>query len=255
VNIGLLSDTRLRASYGTGFNAPAFYESQGSAYNRPNMSLQPEEAHTIDIALEQTLLNGRMRASLGAFDQHFSQLIEYIDAVTSGPPNYTTIDSAYFDNITEARSEGYEGELHAVLLQGLTADASYTQTIAKVYKVPPSYSGSMTAGQELIRRPSHSGNLNVAYARPGLGSAAVTMSYVGKRLDEDFSQFPSPTVTLPAYVRLDLSASVQLLHGASRSVSLTGRVENALNKEYQEVLHFQAPGRVVFVGASISTQR
>jgi vitamin B12 transporter len=255
MNVGLLSDTRLRLSYGTAFNAPAFYESQGSAYNQANGSLQPEQAHTVDVALEQALLNGRVRASIGAFDQHFSQLIQYINAVTSGPPDFNTIVPAYYDNVTEARAKGYEGELHTILLQGLTADASYTQTIAKIYKVPPSYAGSMTAGQELLRRPSHSGDLKVMYARPGTGSLSATAIYVGKRPDQDFSQFPSPTVTLPSYVRLDLSTSVEVLHDGLRSVALTGRVENALNTQYQDVLHFQAPGRAMLAGVSISGLR
>lgn len=255
VNVAVLPETHVRASYGTAFNAPAFYESQGSVYNSPNPSLQPEQARTVDVAVEQTLLAGHLRASVGAFDQHFSQLIQYVDAVTSGPPNYTVITPAYYDNITEARAKGYEGELYVLLPYGFTTDASYTQTIARVYKVPPSYAGSQTAGQELLRRPSHSGHLNVAYARPGVASAAVTTLYVGKRLDEDFSQYPSPTVVLPAYVRADLSASVDLLHLASRSVALTGRLENVLNRQYQEVLHFRTPGRALFVGASVSAHR
>ena len=255
VSVGLLSDTRVRASYGTAFNAPALYESQGSIYNSPNPSLQPEQAHTVDVALEQTLFNGRVRGSVGAFDQHFSQLIDYIDAVTSGPPDYTTITPAYYDNITEARAKGFEGELHALLLEGVTVDAGYTQTIARVYKVPPSYAGSLTAGQELLRRPSHSGNVELAYTRPHLGSFSATALYVGKRLDEDFTQYPSPTVALPAYLRLDLSASVDLLQNAPESVALTGRVENALNRQYQDVLNYRAPGRALFVGLAISSRQ
>jgi outer membrane cobalamin receptor len=34
---------------------------------------------------------------------------------------------------------------------------------------------------------------------------------------------------------------------------LNARVENALNKRYEDVLHFAAPGRTVLIGARAST--
>jgi vitamin B12 transporter len=255
VNVGLLWKTRLRVTYGTAFNAPSFAQSQGSAYNGPNAQLQPEQAHTLDASLEAGLFDGRVRASVGAFDQHFSQLIQYVSAVTSGPPDYTVITPAYYSNLTQARAKGFEGELHAILIDHLTAAASYTQTIAQVYKVSPAYAGSSSPGDALLRRPSHIGSLNLAYALPNLGSAAITTSYVGKRADVDFSQFPSPTVTLPSYVKVDASVAADLLHTPQYTVAATGRVENLFDKQYEEVLHYRAPGRAVFVGLRVSTGR
>jgi outer membrane cobalamin receptor len=69
----------------------------------------------------------------------------------------------------------------------------------------------------------------------------------------DFSQFPSPTVTLPSYVRLDLAASVTVLRDRARTVALTARVENALDRRYEDVLHFPAPGRAVLLGVRLSS--
>jgi vitamin B12 transporter len=76
---------------------------------------------------------------------------------------------------------------------------------------------------------------------------------VGKRPDIDFNQFPSPTVTLPAYVRVDISGEANLWRGETGSAfSLTTRVENALDKRYETVLHYPAPGRTILLGARFS---
>jgi vitamin B12 transporter len=243
VNVALFPTTHLRVSYGTAFNAPSFDATQGSAYNDPNPALQPERARTLDAAIEQTLFDGRLRASVGAFDQHFSQLIQYV-MPSSGP--------AYYDNLTEARSKGYEAELHAELLDGLVASASYTQTIAKVYKVPPGFLYA-TAGDALQRRPSHSGTLDVGYSRSGVGSVAVTATYVGKRPDMDYVAFVP--VTLDSYTKVDVSGSVDLSRFTRQHLALTARVENATNTTYQNVFGFQTPGRALFVGLRLRMGR
>jgi vitamin B12 transporter len=250
LNIGLLQDTRLRVSYGTAFNAPAFAYTQGSAYNAPNPTLQPERAHTIDAAIEQFLFDGRVRASFGAFDQHFGQLIQYVYATTG-----LESTPAHYENLTQARSKGFEGELHVALIEGFSADASYTQTIATVYKVSPSYQGSLQPGDDLLRRPSHNGALNLMYAWSANSSAAITTTYVGKRPDMDFSQYPSPRVTLPSYVTVDLSANIGILQTPSYTVALTGRVANLFDKDYQDVYNFPAPGRAVLIGARLTATR
>jgi vitamin B12 transporter len=245
---------RLRASYGTGFNAPAFYATQGSAYNAANSALQPEQSHSLDVGLVQTLFDGRVRASVGAFDQRFSDLIQYIAGVSSGPPDYTQITPAYYTNLTQARSKGFQGELDATLPLGFTGSASYTQTIAQVYSVPPGFTGSQP-GDALLRRPSHSGTATLFYSRSAGWSVGASADYVGKRADTDFSQFPSPTLTLAPYVKLGLSGSLRVFRTDKTSLSLTARVDNALDRKYQDVFNFPAPGRAVLIGARISAAR
>jgi Outer membrane cobalamin receptor protein len=82
---------------------------------------------------------------------------------------------------------------------------------------------------------------------------SVTANYVGKRPDVDFAAFPSPTVTLPAYTRVDVSGSLELWKGThGSSLSLNARAENAFGKKFETVLHFPAPGRVILIGARFS---
>ena len=254
-SVSLWSGAHLRAAYGTGFNAPAFYETQGSAYNRGNPALQPEQSHSLDVGLVQSLFDGRVRASVGGFDQRFSNLIQYVGGVYGGAPDYAELTPAYYSNLTQARSKGYQGELNAILPFGLTGSASYTQTIAQVFAVPPGYTGSQQPGDALLRRPSHSASASVFYSHSPAWNLGASTNYVGARPDMDFAQYPSPTVTLPAYVKLGLSGDLRVFRDNATSVSLTARVDNALDRRYQEVLHFPAPRRAVFIGARLSAVR
>ncbi|MEO6865174.1 MAG: TonB-dependent receptor [Gemmatimonadaceae bacterium] len=253
--VGLWAGARLRAAYGTGFNAPAFYETQGSAYNIGNPLLQPEETHSLDVGLVQTVFDGRLRASFGGFDQRFSNQIQYVAGSYGGPPNFAQLTPAYYSNLTQARSKGYQAELNASLPLGLAAAASYTQTIAQVFAVPPGYSGSQKPGDALLRRPSHTASASLFYSQSPDWNVGASADYVGKRPDMDFSQYPSPTVSLASYVKLGLSGSVRIFRTDVTSVALTARVDNALDRHYEDVFHFSAPGRAVLIGARLSAIR
>ena len=240
---------RFRAAYGTGFNAPAFYETLGSAYNLANHDLQPEQTHSMYVGIERSSLNDRVQPHLGVFDQHFTQLIQY----TTLPPDAGGKSASIYENLTSARSHGYEGGIRLFPFEGLTASADYTQTIARVISVPSSYQGSNAAGDALLRRPSHTGNAIVTYAHRGW-TGGIVLTYVGSRPDLDFQQYPSPTVSLPAYTTVDLSAAAPVLGRNGTAIALTARVENALDRSYQEILNFPAPGRTLLVGARLTTR-
>lgn len=239
-SLSIWSGGRLRAAYGTGFNAPAFYETLGSIYNRPNRDLQPEQAHTIDVGAEQSLLEGRMRLDASVFDQRFSQIIEYVAA-----QDYTR--PGIYENLTGARALGYTGSIALLPVAGLDVGASYTQTIARVTSAAPG--SSMHPGDALLRRPSHSADAHLSYGVSGWSVAAVA-NYVGTRPDIDFRQFR--TVSLPAYTTVDLSGTFPVLRTRLSSVALTARVANALDRHYQEIANFPAPGRTILVGARVT---
>ncbi|HEX5577099.1 MAG TPA: hypothetical protein VFX40_01930, partial [Gemmatimonadaceae bacterium] len=139
-------------------------------------------------------------------------------------------------------------------LRGLSAAASYTVAEPRVVRVDDAYAGDLAPGDALIRRPTHSANALLSWTREALGSLGAVLTWVGRRPDMDFTQFPSPVVTLPAYARLDLSGSREVMTFGSRgsSISLTARVDNVLDREYEDVLNFRTAGRVVLVGARYS---
>jgi outer membrane cobalamin receptor len=62
-------------------------------------------------------------------------------------------------------------------------------------------------------------------------------------------------VTLPSYVKLDLSGSATVLRSGGSDVALTGRVDNLLDRRYGDVFNFPAPRRALFVGIRFSARQ
>jgi outer membrane cobalamin receptor len=109
--------------------------------------------------------------------------------------------------------------------------------------------GTFVNGERLLRRPAQTAAFTADYrvARGSRIGAAVRV--VGSRDDRDFAN--DLRVELPSYTLLDLSAEASLGRlGASLShLTLTGRIENALDRAYQPSFGFSAPGRTVLLGA------
>jgi len=241
-SVGVISGLRLRASLSNAFNAPAFNELRPTLYTVASPDLKPERIRSAEIGLTTSFAPELVRLSGSYFTQRFSDLIQYVNG---GPPTY----KGSFANLTGASSNGYEAELALLPTHNLHGTASYSFVVPRVTEIPPSYEGSDKVGDALIRRPSHSGSLVVSYSRPASASVGLALSFVGKRADKDFAQFPSPTVTLPAYTKVDLSTDVPVAAISRGGLVLNARIENVFDRRYQEVYNFAAPGRTILVGA------
>ena len=236
--------TRVRGSLGTAFNAPAFNQLRPTLFTVGSPGLSPEESLSWEAGVEHSLESGYGRIAASYFNQRFDDLIQF---VSGGPPTF----KGNYANLAQARSNGYEATVEVTPPGIVSAAASFTQAAPHVSRISPAFSG-LSVGQALIRRPTHSGNASVTIS-PRAGSLSVAASYIGKRPDVDFNLFPSPTVTLPAYTRVDVAGSVGVWRGPNgSSLAITARVENAFDGNYETVLHFPAPGRVVLVGARVS---
>jgi vitamin B12 transporter len=244
-SVPLMSGTRLRGSLSTAFNAPAFNQLRPTLYTVGSPSLLPEHIRRWEVAVEHSLPSGAGRLSASYFNQRFGDLIQY---VSGGPPSF----KGSYANLAEAESNGYEVELQLTPPGVLSGSASMTVATPRVTRISPAYVGDLTVGQALIRRPTHSGTASLT-AAPRVGTLTLAANYVGRRPDVDFAAFPSSTVTLPAYTRVDASAVLDIWRSAKgSSLALTARAENALDKQYETVLHFPAPGRVLLIGARFS---
>jgi len=245
-NLPLWPAARLRGSLSTAFNAPAFNQLRPTLYTLGSPDLRPERTRSWEAGIEQALLDGVVRVTASYFNQRFRDLIQFVSGT---PPNFL----GSYANLTGAMSNGYEIETSVAPRGDFSATASYTHSTPRVTSLSPSYSGDLVAGQALIRRASHTGTAVARYGRAGVGSLSAAASFVGKRPDIDFNEFPSPVVTLPAYTKLDVAGSVDVLRrGSGAGLSLTARIENVLGKRYEDVLHFAAPGRIFLVGARYS---
>jgi vitamin B12 transporter len=245
-NAGILPAVRLRASLSSAFNAPAFNQLRPTLYTVGSPDLQPEKIRSAEVGLVTSSWADPIRLSAMYFTQRFSNLIQYVNG---GPPSY----KGSYANLTAATSNGFEAEVALLPSSNWRGTASYTIVNPRVTEVPPGYQGSADVGDALIRRPSHSGSVVASYSRPASASVGIALNFVGKRADTDFAQFPSPRVTLPAYTKLDISAELPIATRTRGGLTLNARLENALDKQYEDVLHFPAPGRTLLVGARAST--
>lgn len=244
-NAAVVPALRIRASLGTAFNAPAFSQLRPTLFTTGSPDLRPEKIRSAEIGLATSFHPELFRLSASYFTQRFADLIQFVNG---GPPAYL----GSFANLTGASSNGYEAELQLTPVRNWRGTASYTIVNPHVTEVDPAFQGSDHVGDELIRRPTHSGSLLVSYSRPWGMSLGTAVSYVGKRPDTDFSQFPSPRVTLPAYTKVDLSAEYPLTGPNRGGLTLNARLDNVFDKRYEEVLHFASPGRTILIGGRAS---
>lgn len=230
--------TRLRASAGTGFKEPSFFENFATGFARGNPALRPERSRSWEIGVEQTLSAG-LTVQATWFDQRFRDFIQY-SAASLGP------DSVNYANVGDATARGLELSGRAPLGR-LVLEAAYT------------YLRSRDAGtqQRLLRRPTHSGSVQLSGPIAGRGQFAVTARHTGNRTDQDFSTFPAVLVTLRSHTVVDASVQLRLSppQGPGPGLVLTGRVENLFNAPYEEVLHFPAPRRTLLLGGELTVRR
>ena len=244
-NTRLVQWLRLRTALSTAFNAPAFNQLRPTLYTVGSPDLRPERIFSGEVGLVASLRSDEARLSASYFAQRFSDLIQYVNG---DPPTF----KGSFANLTGASSNGYEAELQVVPVVNWKGSASYTIVRPRVTRIDPAYQGNDRVGDALLRRPTHSGSMVLAYERPGGGSLGTVVSYVGKRPDLDFEQFPATRVTLPGYAKVDISAEYPLTARRRTAFAINARIENLFDRRYEDVLNFKAPGRTVLIGGRAS---
>ena len=101
-------------------------------------------------------------------------------------------------------------------------------------------------GGREIRRPAHSGHLAATWQR-GRWLLHGAAHFVGGRDDFSYASWPAARVRLGNYQLLRLAASWQL----SERLELSGRLENGLDDDYEDVLGYRMPGRAAYLGARL----
>jgi vitamin B12 transporter len=241
----LPGSVRARATVGTAFREPSFFESFDTPFSVANRAIRPERTTSWEAGLERALLRERLTAGVTYFDQRFVDLIDYRFA-----PSGST-----YENIARARAAGTELQLHALLLIGLVADASYTFLDTRVLQSGFSASplATLREGGPLLRRPKHSASAGLAYRSAAGALVDARVTYVGEREDRRFHgapTFDTEAVTLDPYAKVDLSAALPLTMFVRtlRALSATLRLDNALAAHYESVAGYATPGRTILAG-------
>jgi vitamin B12 transporter len=213
------SETKLKATYGTGFKSPSLYQLY-SIYG--STVLLPESSSGWDVGFEQPLLEKNLSVGAAYFR---SEITDLIDFVSEASPPY-----GHYFNVSKARTEGVETFLSAVPVKDLELRASYTYTEAR----------NLTADTDLLRRPRNKASFGASY-RWDKTDLGLDLIYVGSRVDY-------PAVAMSEYALVNLMASYEL----DNHVKLFGRVNNLFDTHYQEVKGYGTPGLSIYAGTKLS---
>ncbi|MCW3797479.1 TonB-dependent receptor [Sphingomonas sp. BN140010] len=229
VLVSLDRDWSATASYGQGIAQPTFFDLYGffPASFIGNPTLRPEKSRGVEAGLRYT--RGPLRASATIYRQRLTD--EIVDVFLLD--FRSTTDNA----AGVSRRAGLEVDGGWQLSPGLRVSANYAFLRASERR-----SASDATVREL-RRPRHSGSIALD-GRARRWSYGASMALVGDRRDTDFDVFPAQTVTLDSY----LLAAARLAFHLDQRFELFGRVANAFNQRYQDVVGYRTEGRSAYAG-------
>lgn len=224
-----VTDTKLKASYGTGFKAPTlsqlFQDSPAFGFFG-NRNLKPEESTGYDVGFEQPLFNDRVRFGSTYFHNDITNLITTNASFTS------------YDNVGLATTEGTETFVTARITErfGIRADYTYTRAINAV------------TGTELLRRPKEKWSATATWLPIDALTFSATVLRVGNWVDISRDGVTS-NIDAPGYTLVNLRGDYAL----NDQVKIFGRVDNLFNTHYQNPTGFMAPGLGIFGGVRVAS--
>ncbi|KSB90708.1 TonB-dependent receptor [Caulobacter vibrioides] len=214
--------TVFRANYGEGFKAPSLYQLY-SIYGDRN--LKPEESESVDLGVEHSVLDGRVRAGVTWFHRDITNQIDFVS--NNNPPNY-----GGYANFAKTETSGVELEATIAVTTALLVTANYTNMDAI-------NRSATNNGKRLPRRPSETANLNADYDWKNGLTTGVSVQYVGESYDN-----VTNARRLKSYALFDLRAA----YPVNEQFEVFGRVENLFDKEYQTIYRYGSVGRGFFAG-------
>lgn len=239
------TETKLRASYGTGIKNPTFFESFGrTRFGRGDEDLDPERSESWEVGFDQTLPLGDYPVELSAtyFSSDFDDLIGFVPQTD---PNRIALF-----NIQEARSRGVEVALRIVTPIGIGFRGSYTYLDTEVVDSGDLGGTLFVEGEPLLRRPEHSGAFTVDYTAERW-TASFNLTVKGSSIDRDFNADPSGArVRLDGYAKADIAVSYRLIENqlGMESLSITAKGQNVFDDDYEEVFGFSTAGANFLIG-------
>jgi len=220
--------TQLKATYGTGFKAPTLtqlYVSYPEFDFFANPNLQPETSQGYDVGFEQPLARGALRFGATWFHEIIKNLIE------------DNVDFTSYVNIGQATTYGVESFAAWTVNRQLSLRVDYTYTIAR----------DDIAQEELLRRPKNKVSLAVSWQATHRFSLTGTVLYVGDWVDGN-RDFSIPRLTASPYATVNVAAAYDI----GKGFTLFARVDNLLDRHYQDPVGFDKPGIGAVGGLKVS---
>ncbi len=222
--------TKIKATVGTGFKAPSLFYLYDPVYG--NSELDPEKSFGWDAGFEQYFWSSDFSIGANYFQNNFTDMFG-LDS------NFKTI------NINKAETNGVEVFTTADLIDGVRVKANYTYLNARdKSENTPNYN------QKLIRRPENKAGLYVSYTWNNSANFNIDVMYVGKRDEFDFATYPATRIIMPDYFLINLAAYYDLFS----FLRLQARIENLLNKQYEEIYGYGTPGFSIYGGINLRVE-
>ena len=233
----LRDDVRVHASWGEGSANPTFFELFGFIPQSfaGNPDLKPESSQGWDLGLSGEATDGQYAWDLTYFRSRLNS--EIVTAFGPAPDYFSqpiNLDGT-------SRREGWEASLTTKVNEQLTVDANVTLLDSEE-----------PGGRREVRRPRRSGALNTHLAfADDRGKASLSLIYNGEMQD---SEFITATPTDRAEIKSVTLLNAGVSYRPNERTTLFFRGQNLLNKEYQQVFSFRAPGVTASVGVIVTVR-
>ncbi|MGE3680653.1 MAG: TonB-dependent receptor plug domain-containing protein [Bdellovibrionales bacterium] len=204
--------TTLRTRFASAFKAPSLTQLFDPDVGNP--LLEPERVRSEELMVEQRV-GDRAFLEVAIFRNHFRNLVQLANR---------------YENVGSARSEGVESTLRGKY-RNLQWHLAHTYLEAK----------NERTGESLLRRPSHSAGAGVQWELSNQLSFGLIYRLRGGRTDID--QFTSARTHIGSYDLWNVSAQYKV----DMNLSITGQIENVLDRNFQETPGFATPARSVYV--------
>ena len=229
--IAPVTETKLKASYGTGFKAPTLNQlfSSFPPFFISNPDLKPEKSVGYDAGFEQPFWNDRVRVGATYFHNDVTDLIQ---SVTIDP----TVPLSTLENVQKAKTQGWEMFGAATVTDRFKVRTDYTFTRAI----------DTTTGLDLLRRPRRKNSVTAIWTPVDKLSLSATLLHVG--VWSDIDRQLSTTIQQDGYTLVNLAAN----YAVDEHLAVFGRIDNALNRQYQDPNGFLRPGFGIYGGMRVS---
>ncbi|VAX29809.1 Outer membrane vitamin B12 receptor BtuB [hydrothermal vent metagenome] len=217
------TNSKIRATYGTGFHAPTLNDLYFPNFGNPN--LKPEESRSFEFGFEQKLMGDALQLTATYFHTRFDELIVFVF-----DPN-TFIGQP--ENVQKAKIEGWELGGVWRISKKITLSLDYTLTDTQ----------NKNTGDELARRPKHKGSGTLTLKPIQALSVSLDFRYVGKRFNDTANN-----IRMNDYTVVNLATRYDF----TKTLQGFARIENLLNRDYQEVNGFATAGFSGFGGMQVS---
>lgn len=212
-------ETKLRASYGTGGEAPGLRQLLGSSPTfQGNPNLTPESSWMWDVGVDQSLVDGLINWSLTWYRGKATDGIFNVTDPATGISSPQNVDSPVL-------MKGLEMEVQLQPATWIDLGVNFTASSATM----------LESGTQLFGRPKREGSAYVT-VRP-VERLGVTVD--GYWRGKFFSDYPT-NYEMPGYEIVNISATFDL----TENVQLSGRIHNLFDKTYEEKLGDSTYGRI-----------